>query len=413
MKHIKTILILATAIILSSCVKEDFDLPPENTLPVGDVVTIQDLKTLYSSQGEYVIENTSSLYAVVTMDDKTGNIYKTAYIQDETGAIAIHQEGYGGIYQGDSVRIYLKGLKIGTYRELFQIDAPDGEGFDINKHIIKQDTKVEVEPEITTINQIKSNPNSYQAKLVKINNTQFIPEDTSKTYANAETQDSRNTNLIDNQGNTIIVRTSGYANFANEPVPNGNGSIIAIVGQYEQDMQLYIRTPDELNMSGDRFLAIVKNFENNSFGDWTTYNLEGASEWTIDDFYGNKYAKMSGYEDDTANEDWLISPAFNMNLYSNETFSFYNACNYSGNDIQVKVSTNYTEGNPPSNATWTDITSQVTLSSGSWNWVYSGEVDLSSYLTSNLHIAFVYTSTSSASKTWEIDDIVLLGGKNN
>lgn len=56
MKHIKTILILATAIILSSCVKEDFDLPPENTLPIGDVVTIQDLKTLYSSQENMLLK---------------------------------------------------------------------------------------------------------------------------------------------------------------------------------------------------------------------------------------------------------------------------------------------------------------------------------------------------------------------
>jgi hypothetical protein len=411
MKNIKVILIVAIAAILSSCVKEDFDLPPESTLGIGKKVTIQELKDLYSQQGEFVIDTVSSLYAVVTMDDKTGNIYKTAYIQDHTGAIAIHQEGYGGIYQGDSIRIYLKGLKIGTYRELFQIDAPDGEGFDINQHMIKLDTEVEVEPEVTTISQIQNNRDEYQGKLVKLTNVQFIPDDTSKTYANAQTQESRNTNLINNQGKTIIVRTSGYANFANEPVPNGNGSIIAIVGQYDQDMQLYIRTPEEVNMNGDRFLAIVKNFENTSFGNWTTYNVEGASEWTIEEHYNNHYANMSGYGDGTDNEDWLISPAFDMNQYTNETFSFYNACNYSGNDIQVKVSTNYTEGNAPSTATWTDITNQVTLSTGNWNWVYSGEVDLSSYLTSNLHIAFVYTSTASASKTWEIDDIMLLGNK--
>lgn len=406
------IIYFALFAVLSGCVEENFDLPPETTLPVGDEYTIEELKSLSGGQ-DYVFEDSASVFGVVTMDDKLGNIYKTAYIQDETGGIALHLSSNGGIYRGDSVRIFLKGLKIGTYNELYQIDAPDGYGFNLDDHVIKLNTNVEVQPVETSVTDIINNRDQYQAKLVALNNVQFISEDTSKTFADtSEARESRNTYLIDNTGKTIIVRTSGYANFAGESVPNGNGKVVAIVSQYRNDMQLLIRDPDELEMNDSRFLAEVTNFNDNEFGEWEVISVKGEQEWYLNN-QGSEtfYAVMSGYDNGhNENEDWLISPSYDLNQYDNETFSFWNACNYSGPDLQVKISTDYTGEGDPHQATWEDV-SGITLSTGDFNWVYSGEVDLSNYLNSNVHIAFVYTSTGSSGRTWEVDDITLMGDK--
>jgi len=400
---------------MTSCVDEDFDMPPESTLPVGGEYTIQELKDL-AVDDDYVFTDSASVYGIVTMDDKLGNVYKTAYIQDETAAIALHQSGFGGIYQGDSVRVYLKGLKVGTYNNLYQIDSPDGEGFMLDSHIVKLDVNVEVKPKPVSIPELKNNTPEYQGELVKLENVQFVTADTSKTFADTSSENmSRNTYLIDNEGNTMMVRTSGFANFAGESVPNLNGTFIGVLSQYREDRQLLIRNPEELEMDSPRFLGYVQTFDDNSFGDWTTYSVTGAQEWEISSQGSNTpYAMMSAYDggSNNENEDWLISPKFNLDKFSNEQLSFWNACNYSGSDLQVKYSTTYPgNGENPKEYSWTDF-SGYNLSTGSFNWVSSGKIDISGISSTNVHIAFVYTSTNTSGKTWEVDDIKLLGEKN-
>jgi len=188
--------------------------------------------------------------------------------------------------------------------------------------------------------------------------------------------------------------------------------VIAIVSQYRNDMQLLIRNKDELDMTNPRFLAEVTNFNDNTFGSWTTYSVTGDQEWSLNNQGSDSYyAAMSGYNDGhNENEDWLISPSYNLDNFKNEKFSFMNACNYGGPDLEVKISTNYSGAGDPNNAVWGDL-SGVSLSSGNFNWVYSGEIDLSGYLGDDVHIAFVYTSTDSQGKTWEVDDITLMGNK--
>ncbi|MBK9192955.1 MAG: choice-of-anchor J domain-containing protein [Crocinitomicaceae bacterium] len=87
--------------------------------------------------------------------------------------------------------------------------------------------------------------------------------------------------------------------------------------------------------------------------------------------------------------------------------SFENACNYSGDDLQVLVSTNYSGTGDPNGATWVSLT--ATWSAGSWAWVNSGVIDLSGYLQSGVRIAFKYTGSASDGKTWELDDITING----
>jgi len=245
-------LLFSLTLIMFSCVDDEFDTPPPRTIPEGDPITIQEVKDLFDAEGDYVFTADKSIYAVVTMDDKSGNIYRTAYIQDETGAIALHMEASGGLYQGDSLRLQLNGLKVGQYNNLFQIDAPDGNGFTMDDYVTKLDTKVEVTPESVSIIDISQNMDYYQGRLIKLDNVQFVASDTSKTYADSVNQITKNRTLEDVNGDEIIVRTSGYASFANDSIPNGSGSIVAILGQYGNTLQLYIRSTEEVEMDNER-----------------------------------------------------------------------------------------------------------------------------------------------------------------
>lgn len=117
---------------------------------------------------------------------------------------------------------------------------------------------------------------------------------------------------------------------------------------------------------------------------------------------------MSGYDGGSnENEDWLISPALDFNTYTNETLVFETASNYSGPEIEVLISNEYDGMGDPNDYEWEDIS--AILSPGGWSWINSGNIDVSYMTGTAVYIGFKYTSTSSESMTWEIDDIVITG----
>jgi len=235
-------------------------MPPVKQIPIGEIYTIQQIKDFYynNNNSDYTFTEDASVYGTVTMDEETDNSYKTPFFQDNTGGIAIFVNNSGGLYIGDSIRVYLKDLKIMKYRDgLFQINDETGSnGVDIDANIIKQGHNSQRHPEEVTLAEILESTASkeyYQGRLVKINNVQFVDTDTSKTYYWEDEENGENKLIQDSLDNTIIVRTSSYSTFADYKIPNGSGSIIAIVSQYTDEMQLLIRRSSEVDMNGERF----------------------------------------------------------------------------------------------------------------------------------------------------------------
>lgn len=142
---------------------------------------------------------------------------------------------------------------------------------------------------------------------------------------------------------------------------------------------------------------------------WSFVSVTGDQVWSIGTYSNNKYAKMSGYSNgNNANEDWCISPAFNLGDYTNPVLTFTTArSQHNGNELEVYFSNNY--NGDPTAATWTQLTCTLPAqpSSGYSEFTSSGNISLSSYSGSNCYIGFKYTSTTSAAATWELDDIVL------
>lgn len=389
-----------TLLVFSGCKKREFDAPPAVEIPTGNKLTIADIKARFN--GTPVHFGDESLYGTVTMDEKSGNIYKNIYMQDGTDAINVRLLSSGGVYQGDSIRIYLKGTVLSQFNGVWQLDSVD-----VNKNIIKQKTNVVVAPMVVTLDQLSS---SLQSKLIQINDVQFSSSELGNTYADGVNLQSANRILEDCAGNTLIVRTSGYASFAKTQLAQGKGTIIGILGEYSGTLQLYIRNINEVGLTGSRCAGqyLSKNFDDGSItsGGWTQQNVNGTINWTIGTFGGVSYANISNYvaPNNIACETWLISPTFDLSASNNPMMSFDNAWKYNGNMLEVFVSTNYSSGSP-SSATWTDITSQFQYSQGNFAWSPSGSVSLAGYKGSNVHIAFKYTGSASDGSTWEVDNI--------
>jgi hypothetical protein len=117
---------------------------------------------------------------------------------------------------------------------------------------------------------------------------------------------------------------------------------------------------------------------------------------------------MSGYAGTSnVNEDWLISPAMNFNLYNNEVLTFQSAYKYAGPALEVFISNDYDGTSNPGDFIWTPLA--ATWSTGNWVWTPSGSINVSGTNGTQVYIGFKYTSTATESSTWELDDIVITG----
>lgn len=406
---ILNILIIAIIGITISCRKQ-FDEPPIEIIPEGNIITIADLKSMYPGTDLSITED-YNIYANVTTEETDGNFYKEAYIQDNSGAIRLRLQASGGLYIGDSIRINLNGTVLSDYNGMIQLDSVD-----VDKNIVKQATQKYIQPTTYLLNQISP---ALQGYLVKLDDVEFISSELGYSYADAISMVSANRTLTDCSGNTIFVRTSGYANFAGTTLPSKNGSITAIVGVFGSDIQLYIRDITDVQFSNTRCSGggnptssiLTKDFDDNSItsGGWTNYNVTANISWTTSTQGGapNPYGVISNYDGsgNTLCETWLISPSVDLDTTSAPYLTFDNAYSFTGSPLEVYVSTDYDGTSAPSSATWSALS--PTLSTGFFSWTNSGNLDLSTYISSSTYIGFKYSGSNSDGSTWELDNIII------
>lgn len=413
------------ALLLSGCIKDNFDAPDTTCLDQGttitDIITIADLKAGYNFQ---TIDIDAYVKAVVTASDQSGNIYKEFYVQDATGALAISVDitnAYTMFPVGRTVYINLKGL--------FLMNGDIGYGQDgsfvsripalfVEDFIIRGACVTPIEPLEVMITDLAA---VEVGTLVKILDVEFTAGLDGVTFANAATQQSESRLIQDCNGNSIIVRNSGFSDFAGELLPSGNGTITAIWAPFGSTPQLLIRDENDCDMPNTRCdgsnpnqnIVLSKNFEDGSItsGGWSLQTPIGSFNWTTgtqgSGQQGSTYAKMSNFSGgNTASEAWLISPAIDVTGETNPIFRFQNAYNFSGPPLQCLISTDYDGTSDPSSATWNSL--NPVLSTGGWSWVSSGAIDLSLYQTGSFYIGFKYTGSSSDGSTWEVDAIQII-----
>ena len=124
-----------------------------------------------------------------------------------------------------------------------------GDIIDYNKHLVGGKLVGEPAPRVRTINELSVGDIS---TLVKLENVEFITADAGQTFADPAGRRSVNRTLTDCNGNQIVVRTSGYAIFAGELTPEGNGDLVAIYNVFGTTPQLFMREFEDAVMTADR-----------------------------------------------------------------------------------------------------------------------------------------------------------------
>ena len=412
--------LFAVSLMFTSC-KRKFETPPRANEPaVSSFITIdsiyQKFKTYYvtptvSPTQLFRFSGDVTLECTVTADEVSGNLYKTVYVQDATGGLKINLLNSGGLYTGDKIRINLNNVVLNDYGDVVQLDSVN-----LLKNIYKISSGNIVTPKKIMFSEINTllgfgGIYKYQSQLVLLDTVEFAAGDKMETYADAVNKATKEITLVNAKiggTGTAVVRNSGYSNFASSLVPCGSGSVVVIMGQFGSTPQLTLRSIADVKLSNGNCPLVVKSFNNNSVtsGGWSTYNVTGTINWTTDTYNSRTYGYISNYVGGTnyACETWLISPPFDISSAPSPYLTFESAYNYTGPALEVYVLSNYTSGNP--NAAITG-TLAPTLSSGSWNWVSSGKVSLTSYAGANKRIAFKYSGTASSGSTWEVDDIAV------
>ena len=420
-----------------SCINKDFDDVEVATYTVDFEANkfIGDLKAEYTGETLDLIEEDIIIKGTVIGNDESGNFYKTIIIQDslEDGTqagieIQLNETGLHTKFPiGQLVYIKCKGLYLGNYEGVVKIGV-DYEGDVgrieeplIDQYLFKSDGGLPIQPKVVSIasldidceNIIGDEPtytvvyrSEYVNTLIKIENCEFNENELTRTYADISNQTTSEVAFTDIQGYQGLVRTSGYANFANNQVAQGSGDLIAIYNPYRTDKQFYIRNLEEVQMDMNRFSFY--SFSDNLAG-FTPHSIVGSQVWHND----YDCAVMSGYDgsNHNANEDWLISPSINLSESSTASLSFVSTLNYlvSWSNTKVLICNDYDGvSNPNDSGTWEELSGYTNPNGHDWNFVNSGDIDISAYAgDSDVHFAFKYLSTSSNGCTWEISSVIL------
>ena len=144
-------------------------------------------------------------------------------------------------------------------------------------------------------------------------------------------------------------------------------------------------------------------------GNFTIQDVVLPSELTYVWQYASNFScmKASAYVGQAyATESWLVSPAIDLSGVNAAKLTFDQAVNYASPQgaLHMMISTNY-NGNVTT-ATWNELNLSQWPSGTDWTFINS-TADLSNYVGQTVTIAFKYTSTTSASATWEVKNFVV------
>ena len=411
------LLLAAMGVLFASC-KKEYPQPPIQNLPIGTVYTIQDI--LAMSPG--TVFDSASVYGIVTADEVSGNLYKMIFIQDRASGAAIELKlnATSGVRIGDSIRVYLKDAIFDKYHNLPQLS-----GFGPDGHIIILANDRPIEPALTTIAGIKGG--QYLCGLVRLEDVSFT-----QTGTFAEISESGNRYLVDatspNNDDNFVVRTSNYANFAYDNLPEGPGSLVGIATVYNSTWQIIIRSKGEMQFDnwdptptppvvpGEvQSLPYTQSFST-GFGTYMSYSVVDDNHvWTYESTYS--VVQMTGHVggnpgEDFANEDWLISSPVALTGVSDAKMTmrylgrYFNNIN---NDVTVWVSTNYTYGENPTTAQWTQLPANL-VESTTWSDFKDVELALTDYIGQTITVAVKYLSTDTKGGTIEVSAITVEEG---
>lgn len=220
--------------------------------------SILELKTKYWNDATNYIDtigtrDDGSHYVIsgrVVSSDEAGNVFKSLVIQDGTAALSLSINSYN-LYlkyrRGQEIVLDVTGMYIGKYNGLVQLGQPEWyenggawEASFMSPEYFMAHAQLNGFPDTSKLDTLVVNSFSelptdpaglikWQSQLVRFNNVSFA-NGGKATFS--EHKSNVNQSLVDAEGSSINVRTSGYSNFWNKTLPEGHGDVVAILSYY-------------------------------------------------------------------------------------------------------------------------------------------------------------------------------------
>ena len=171
--------------------------------------------------------------------------------------------------------------------------------------------------------------------------------------------------------------------------------------------------------SGDVVTSLDENFDASTDipAGWFQKQAAGDKAWYVRNFSENNYITMSGFKGTAPFDQWLLSPAIDMDKVSDKTLTFDTQVNsYEATTTMLKV---YIVTDPANLATATELKATFATAPAAGvdgktkysEWVKSGNVDLAKYK-GKVYIAFRYQASKDANyATWCVDNVKLNAAK--
>jgi hypothetical protein len=432
-----------------SCTKEEFNVPKLscNQPDLGVNRTVEEVRAVTSAiVTQYIYDDIIEAYVVSS--DESGNFFKSISFQTLATAtkpamgfsVPVDASNtYIDFRLGNKVYlkmkdqytdIYYGGMRIGsiyvnTYNEggVGRISPNDYKKV-LNASCTMMSEELLVRqisiPDLLQVSNINT--------LVELSEVQFTKDAIGRHYYEESNDVGGGTNwsLTDRLGNQVLFRTSSFADFADELVPDGSGKVRGVLTKFGSDYQLLARSEKDVVFTGsaavpffaENFQSVETNTKLNLPG-WINLVQKGTKFWLGTLYAGNGYAEFNTTGTKVAsNIAWLISPKIDMDLHTKEVLTFRSAQHHLDvdsplNSLEVYLSNDF-DGLNIAKATWIPLKVVLPIQATPWyQFVGSGGIDLSSY-TGKINIAFKYTGSGknlALDGSFQVDDVQIFGDK--
>ena len=355
-------------LLLFSCVQtDDFDVPEIEFLDfeITANTTIQAIKNAFDQSQKdlfsFDAEDNSIIEGFVISSDEAGNFYKILVLQDKSESatagveILIDTKSYFTKYNfGRKIHVKMAGLSMKNDQGKYKI------GFNLKNDVVEipetllddfifRTTETEtIIPTTLEVSQLSKNEIN---TFVRLENIQFNYDEIGKTYAGEQFDEFNGERGLKQCSNLlpITLSTSTYSDFKSNLISDRKGSLEAIFTKdfYGEKYVVVLNTPNFLDFQDEvrcdpSFYECDANFKEGSkiifYEDfenvkstaaleelgWTNTNVNFGNEKfarrTVD---GNVAVRISAYgTEESPLEAWLITPPINLDVSTNEIFSF-------------------------------------------------------------------------------------------
>jgi len=404
-------------------------------------MTIADFKAKHWQDARSYVDTVTDdevIHGWVVSSDQSGNIYKTLYIVDESGAGLAIWVNQKDLYQdypvGQEIVLPMQGYYVGKYNGLQAIGYP--QWYDMNS--VWETTympqtiweslaelngspdagRAEVQPVEVTLDEFQGKTDretllKYQGRLVRIKGLTFTEANGVTPYSSPS--GSTNRIVTDANGTELVVHNSNYADFQSEVLPVGTVDLVGVLTSYNTGWQLLLRDINDVTVVDpgvpepvEPVTTLTEGFDQDLPDGWVNVVVAGDKDWHWMYYQNNGYAAMTGYKGTPPIDAWLVTPALDIehaaykglsfrtevNAYGSKTSQFevyvLNAADPSAATIKVKL----------------DPVLATAPATGYSEWTPSGVIDLSAWADGVYYIGFrYYAAEDNDYATWGLDDV--------